>query len=182
MLFIIRNKGLSFHAFPKDKKRRKIWTDQVNRKDWKPAKYTTVCSRHFLPSEISPPNLNTPVEFRKTSLKKGVYPRFNLRGKPIDERIEKRHSQTSIKAREELKPDNEEVPCTSNIENELQEDGETFNDDVIDNSSSLLTEINLLREKLETAEGKVSHLQNLVEDLNSKLFRFANLSNQQILA
>ena len=73
--------GLSFHQFPSNKKAWRKWEDRVSRKNWKPTKHSHVCSEHFLPSDICPPNPDTPDVFRKTRLKRGAVPSLKLRGK-----------------------------------------------------------------------------------------------------
>jgi THAP domain len=48
--------GYSMHFFPKDPKRRKIWTDfvQLTRADWHgPTEYSVLCSFHFTPDSLS---------------------------------------------------------------------------------------------------------------------------------
>ena len=42
-----RNPELSFHKFPKDQKRRKIWLHWISRTDFKPSEHHRVCSKHF---------------------------------------------------------------------------------------------------------------------------------------
>ncbi len=40
--------GLHFYIFPTDIERRNLWVASVKRKDWKPTKYTWICSAHFV--------------------------------------------------------------------------------------------------------------------------------------
>ena len=42
-----RNRGISFYKFPKDKKLKKIWLQQISRKDFKLTNGHRVCSQHF---------------------------------------------------------------------------------------------------------------------------------------
>lgn len=42
-----REIGVSFHRFPKDPERRKIWTAFVKKKDWEPSTSAFLCSLHF---------------------------------------------------------------------------------------------------------------------------------------
>ncbi|XP_077507205.1 uncharacterized protein LOC144116333 isoform X2 [Amblyomma americanum] len=46
--------GVTFHTFPKDPERRRQWTEAVRpgQRDWEPAKWTCVCSKHFLPEHF----------------------------------------------------------------------------------------------------------------------------------
>jgi hypothetical protein len=39
---------MSFHRFPKDENRRRMWINAVRRKDWVPSKEDRVCGRHFV--------------------------------------------------------------------------------------------------------------------------------------
>lgn len=49
----IKNKGVTFHRIPKDKKIRKLWVqalhriDPLTKKPWQPTKYSYICSQHF---------------------------------------------------------------------------------------------------------------------------------------
>lgn len=40
-------KKVSFFSFPKDEKIRKVWTEKVRRKNWKPSNSSRLCSDHF---------------------------------------------------------------------------------------------------------------------------------------
>ena len=40
--------GKRFYSFPKDDELRDRWTAAVSRKDWRPTKYTKICSDHFI--------------------------------------------------------------------------------------------------------------------------------------
>ncbi|XP_077498711.1 uncharacterized protein LOC144109787 isoform X2 [Amblyomma americanum] len=46
--------GVTFHTFPKDPEQRRQWTEAVRpgQRDWEPAKWTCVCSKHFLPEHF----------------------------------------------------------------------------------------------------------------------------------
>ena len=53
----MKNKELSFYRFPAEQDRRDKWTAAVKRadsnsdrcqKDWKPSKYSRICSAHFV--------------------------------------------------------------------------------------------------------------------------------------
>ncbi|GBL75412.1 hypothetical protein AVEN_194602-1 [Araneus ventricosus] len=43
--------GLTFHSFPKDETRRKLWVKAVGRENWEPSKFSKLCSKHF-PEEM----------------------------------------------------------------------------------------------------------------------------------
>lgn len=49
-----RYSALSFHRFPKDEALRRIWVRNVRRENLVINKSTTVCSRHFVTSDIIP--------------------------------------------------------------------------------------------------------------------------------
>ncbi|KAI8438877.1 hypothetical protein MSG28_011214 [Choristoneura fumiferana] len=51
------NELLTFHRFPNDENVRKIWTSKVDRPNWKPTKYSRICSKHF-PEDCFVPNSN----------------------------------------------------------------------------------------------------------------------------
>ncbi|XP_030757987.1 uncharacterized protein LOC115883722 [Sitophilus oryzae] len=42
-----KDKGMTFHKFPKNEKIRKFWIEFVNRPNWTPAKQSCLCSSHF---------------------------------------------------------------------------------------------------------------------------------------
>ncbi|KAK8771862.1 hypothetical protein V5799_024890 [Amblyomma americanum] len=46
--------GVTFHTFPKDPERKRQWTEAVRpgQRDWEPAKWSCVCSKHFLPEHF----------------------------------------------------------------------------------------------------------------------------------
>ena len=73
---------------------RSAWIKQVRREDSKPSTYSYVCSYHFREEETL-----TPAQFRKSTLKPGAIPKYNLRGEAVDERIPRRNSRTSTRAR-----------------------------------------------------------------------------------
>ncbi|XP_026329014.1 THAP domain-containing protein 2-like [Hyposmocoma kahamanoa] len=39
--------GITFHRFPRDKERRRLWEQAVDRRDWTSTASSTVCSEHF---------------------------------------------------------------------------------------------------------------------------------------
>ncbi|VDI16850.1 Hypothetical predicted protein [Mytilus galloprovincialis] len=43
-----RNAGISFFRFPKDKRKRSLWTKVINRADWEPNDSVRICSLHFV--------------------------------------------------------------------------------------------------------------------------------------
>lgn len=43
------NDGFILKSFPRDPVRRRLWADQVGRKDWKPTNCTRICEVHFEP-------------------------------------------------------------------------------------------------------------------------------------
>jgi hypothetical protein len=178
------NPELSFFQIPSEKKLRKSWEDRIRREDWEPSKFTRVCSRHFLPSDIRPPNLNRPVQYRIRKLKPGILPHLNLRGKANDERVESRTSKTSMKARSvEVNPTGEQSSSSSydvNLDPQLEEQiaPSTQDDEVKD----LQMQVERLRQKLLESKQKEQVLEQEVEVLNGKLFRYVNLNNDQIQA
>ena len=186
-----KNPDLHFFEVPKPKKIRKMWQDRIRREDWEPTKWTTVCSRHFLPSDIRPPNLNTPEQFRKTKLKDGVIPHLNLRGEENDERA-RRPTKTAMKARS-----SDETPSSSMTvtdEDSCLPNDPFFSNDDYDETDHLRKEVEELRQKLLASQDKSDNLEILltesrkdsarlqkeVNNLNGKLFRYANLSPEQI--
>ena len=181
-----KNPELSFFAFPKEEKLNKAWKTRIRRENWEPSKFTTVCSRHFSPSDIRPPNPNTPLKFQKRKLKLNVEPHLNLRGKGIDEREETRTSRTSVKARStEIESKNAAqlgqpvVPSTAEPKAQHENDApitSPHDDEVRD----LKLQIERLRSKLDLSQKDVSALKQEVKTVSSKLFRHANLSSEQI--
>ena len=178
------NPELSFFQIPSEKKLRKSWEDRIRREDWEPSKFTRVCSRHFLPSDIRPPNPNRPVQYRIRKLKPGTLPHLNLRGKANDERVESRTSKTSMKARSvEVNPAGEQSSSSSydvNLDPQLEAQlaPSTQDDEVKD----LQMQVERLRQKLLESKQKEQVLEQEVEVLNGKLFRYVNLNNDQIQA
>ena len=104
-----------FHQFPSNKKLKTSWIQRVNRDGFTPSKYTYVCSDHFLETDYSKPNPDTPLQFRRKGLKRGTIPSVNLKGSEEDERVPRRHTFTSFKAncQTEQKPVSDEIPSTS---------------------------------------------------------------------
>jgi hypothetical protein len=45
--------GVSNHVFPKDQKRRDLWTKAIPRANWKPSKSSVICSLHFDSSDYN---------------------------------------------------------------------------------------------------------------------------------
>ncbi|XP_063405771.1 THAP domain-containing protein 11-like [Mytilus trossulus] len=43
-----RNAGISFFRFPKDKRKRSLWTKVIHRADWEPNDSVRICSLHFV--------------------------------------------------------------------------------------------------------------------------------------
>ena len=76
-----------FHQLPSNKKTKELWLKRVNRKNFIPMQFTYVCSDHFLNTDYSKPNPETPPEFQKKRLKKGTVPSQNLKGTDEDERV-----------------------------------------------------------------------------------------------
>ena len=74
-----RNRGISFYKFPKDKKLKKIWLQQISRKDFKPTNGHRVCSQHFEGGKKTYLN-NVPTVFplSKTHQKVNTEPRRTL--------------------------------------------------------------------------------------------------------
>ena len=94
-----KNPELSFHEFPSNKKFKKAREDRIRREEFEPSSYSHVCSKHFLESDDAKPNLDTPVDFQKKRLKRGIIPSVNLRGSGVDEKVSARNSMASKKAR-----------------------------------------------------------------------------------
>ena len=74
-----RNRGISFYKFPKDKKLKKIWLQQISRKDFKLTNGHRVCSQHFEGGKKTYLN-NVPTVFplSKTHQKVNTEPRRTL--------------------------------------------------------------------------------------------------------
>ena len=47
--------GKGFFLFPKDQARRRAWTIRVSKKDFRPTKYSVLCSDHFEPQCFETP-------------------------------------------------------------------------------------------------------------------------------
>ena len=45
---------ISFHKFPSDKHLRAIWTNNVKRENFKPGRYSCLCSEHFSEDQFVP--------------------------------------------------------------------------------------------------------------------------------
>ena len=182
-----KNPELSFFLFPKEKKSRQAWLKRIRREDFKPTTNTRVCSRHFLASDIRPVNPNTPVEFQKRKLFPGRVPSLNLRGKDEDERDEKRLSFTSIKARFSQDENSDlsgevtidEEPSTSTSEMTMEVYGEATNchENEID---TLRTQLAALKSQLVSSQKNEEDLRNKLDSTYGKLFRFVNLTNEQV--
>ena len=89
----------SFHLYPEDPTLRSAWVKRVRRENFEPGAYSYICSYHFGEKDFRRPNVETPAQFRRSALKLGAIPKYNLRGEAVDERITQRNSRTSTKAR-----------------------------------------------------------------------------------
>ncbi|KAM9323701.1 THAP domain-containing protein 6-like isoform 1-T1 [Pholidichthys leucotaenia] len=94
----MREQGITFHKFPKDKDRRFLWKAALRRKDFEPSNCTVICSHHFKPEDFDRTG-------QTTRIREGVVPsiffslpRIKALGKP-------RTSRTSQKAAAVLPPD-----------------------------------------------------------------------------
>ena len=98
-----RDKSISYHLFPKDKKLAALWLNKCRRKDKVNLKSARVCSIHFTEEEIIIDRINRTLGLKeRTKLKKGAIPSLHL---PVPEpikittpseravRLKKRHNE-----------------------------------------------------------------------------------------
>ena len=71
--FEINQEVLAFHRFPRDEEKRAQWISVVDRDDWKPSKYSYVCSAHFCSTDY-----RIPPGSPKTLLRRAAIPNQNL--------------------------------------------------------------------------------------------------------
>ncbi|GLH13650.1 uncharacterized protein GBIM_18179 [Gryllus bimaculatus] len=43
----VKGGGVTFHSFPKDEARKKVWVQKLRRENFTPTKFSKVCSKHF---------------------------------------------------------------------------------------------------------------------------------------
>ena len=53
-----RKNGLTFHSYPKDESRRKLWANAVRRQNWQPTNSSYLCSEHFKPTDFKENSTN----------------------------------------------------------------------------------------------------------------------------
>ena len=71
-------------SFPTSNKLRQLWTEQVNRKNWQPNKYSRICAKHFgKEAFFENPKGSKGRQLKKPKLRPYAYP--NLFMKPITE-------------------------------------------------------------------------------------------------
>ena len=125
-----KNTDLSFHEFPPNKKTKDAWVARIRRVDFILTKSTYVCSNHFLSSDYVKPNPDTPPQFQRKGLKRGTIPSLNLRGSDVNEKIEKRRSVTSVRARSDSRNDlAEPEPSSSKMDEDMPTDDSEKNEE-----------------------------------------------------
>ena len=174
------NSDLSFHDFPSHKKTRDAWVKRIRRDDFVPTTSSYVCAKHFNESDFSKPNLDTPPHLRRKGLKRGTIPSLNLRGTNEDEKIEKRQSFTSSKARK-VEVAVQEASSSTIDEDVVVESFEKM-DTMKTNDNDLQPVIFDLKEKLFISQGRIKELERSVVILEGNKFCYANLSCEDILA
>ncbi len=161
-----KNPELSFFLYPKDKKLRNAWICRVRREDFSPSSTSCICSRHFLDTDMTIPNSDTPSMFQRRRLRKEAIPSVNLRGNTQDEKQGKRSTSVLNRNRScateetssEISPDSDlsEGPL---LEYEMPSSA--------DNSRS-------------SAQYSVEELLKKVEISEKMCFRYKNLSETDI--
>jgi hypothetical protein len=73
--------GVRLHVFPKDLKRRDLWTKSIHRASWKPAKKSVICSLHFSEDDYHNERVDTNIhrkvkqgQFKYRRLKESAVP------------------------------------------------------------------------------------------------------------
>lgn len=84
VIYIIYNSFFGIFSFPKDPHQQQLWIKATGRSNWKPTKFTRICSRHFDEKLIvkkshttrldgsAVPNINVHVS-KKNCLQKEIY-------------------------------------------------------------------------------------------------------------
>jgi len=58
--------GKRFYKFPRSEKRKKVWVNMVNRKDWRPSKSSVLCSDHFSNEAfVTPPHIYASLNLKR---------------------------------------------------------------------------------------------------------------------
>ncbi|XP_041862038.1 THAP domain-containing protein 2-like isoform X2 [Melanotaenia boesemani] len=102
-----KKQGITFHKFPKDKRRRQAWVDALRRRDFVPKDCSVVCSRHFNPEDFDRTG-------QSTRLKEGVIPSiFNFPDRLCKVPSRPRAGRTSQQAAAGYKPSHSRSPSHS---------------------------------------------------------------------
>lgn len=184
----------SFHHFPRDSKLRTAWINRIRRVNFNPTEYSYVCSYHFTDEDFKQPNKDSPAKFRKCTLKPGSIPAWNLHGEENDERIPKRNSHTSTKARCKLEleahnisdGDDNQQNEQQNVQNVAVELCQSRNNDTsADKVSEMVqkemdTDITHTILELKDVKAKLHEAKHENQQLEEKLFRYKNLKENLI--
>lgn len=171
-----KNKNLSFHDFPSNPAQAKAWRIRIRREDFHPTKHSCVCSRHFVSEDFTQPSKDTPAEFQKKRLKRGITPSLFLRGENEDQR-KKRSSRTSARAYESpegLQGKEEIRKVNDNESASVMEVDETICENFVQKAGDNNTEtLQSVKKELEQALMKINKLELMA-------FRFENLTESQV--
>ncbi|KAH9633952.1 hypothetical protein HF086_015156 [Spodoptera exigua] len=66
--------NIGIHRFPKDKKCLQSWIKAIRRNNWKPTSTSSLCAKHFKPSDYYEESKYTGIKLEKKLLKKGAIP------------------------------------------------------------------------------------------------------------
>jgi len=166
-----KNRDVSYHDFPSNIDQAKAWKIRIRREGFEPSKHSYVCSKHFKPEDFTTPSKDTPLPYQKPRLKRGSIPSLFLRGE--GEGMKKiRATSTAARALQpvelESEPQNEEKPSAASFCTPIE-----FTMESQDEVTGKNQEIEALRKEL-------VKVQLSVKDLESKLFRFDNLSDIKV--
>ena len=90
------------HRFPKDKTKRKIWTEKVRRANWNPSEYSRLCSDHFdSNSFVVPPQMALSIgyDLKLVRLKSDAVPTIFQR---VKSPVKRKRSSTALEKRRRI--------------------------------------------------------------------------------
>lgn len=146
-----KEKGITFHRFPKDKIKRRAWKAALRRRDFEPSDHTALCSCHFKTEDFD-------MTGQTTRLKEGVIPSVfifsdRLRKVPSKPRL----SRTSQKAAADA------AARSQNVQVQLSRDPE---ESVSDHPYAL--DPVTVKKKLTEAQERVEKLQRVLRNARDR--------------
>ena len=169
-----KNKDRSFHRLPLDPKVRTQWLKMLNRKNYSPGKYAHVCSHHFADDDFkaSATTSSPAINFQKKKLKKDAVPRFNLRGQQKDQKELHRTTSTSKNARQK-----QHVCISKDSFSSNDEIAMSFDEDV---AAQISVHEGNDSDDLQSATNEIAKLRKENEALKKQIFKWENLSGDEI--